>query len=81
MMKELAGFPVAADGSFSFETVMPTWLQNSEAYRQEVILKGPFLKQAQLKVGSTTYRTSMSYDGNDGGFVMVTGNINDKVED
>ena len=80
-MKELAGFTVAEDGNFSFRTVMPTWLQATEAYRQDVIQKGPFLKQAQLKVGSTTYRTSMSYDGNDGGFVMVTGNINDKVEE
>jgi hypothetical protein len=81
MMEELAGFTIAVDGSFSFRTIMPTWLQNSDAYRQEVIQKGPFLKQAQLRVGSTTYRTAMSYDGNDGGFVMVTGNINDKVED
>lgn len=81
MMKELAGFPVAADGSFSYRTVMPTWLQNSEAYTQEVIQQGLFIKQAQLTVGSTTYRTFMSYDGNDGGFVMVTGNVNDKVED
>ena len=69
MQQLLAGMiPVGEDGSFSFRTVVPA-----------LSSKGQHEGTIQITLGKFKCQGTYAYDGNESGFITVSGNVNHAV--
>lgn len=80
MQQLLAGMiPVGEDGSFAFRTVIPEAINYTVGFHEAFVKKGPHKGTINIGLGEHKYKGTYRYDGNDGCFIDVTGNVNDQI--